>query len=549
MISASGIRLRTILLAATALSATETPSSAASAKDQPAVDARIEALEQQIQDLSAQVQDLKRSASDQYADVQEQRAEAPKPKIDNGRLSISSADGKFTAAVRGLAQLDWGAYSQNASAAAFPAAYGPDLSSGTNFRRVYLGVQGKIFGNWSYNLNFDFGGSGGTETPGHVQSVYLEYDGLAPFAVRAGAFPPPTNLEDSTSAADTVFLERNAPSDLQRNIAGGDGRDAVSLLYLGDQLFGALSYTGAKVQDSAVFGEQQAVVGRASYLFNLTQDARLVIGGNGLYVIQLPNAVARGGAIAATTPGAPALNAITLSDPPELTIDSQGLKLANTAAIPAKHIWQWGVETAASWRNLYAQAGYYGFEVERAPAAFKVFTSPVASGTQIVTPLDNGFTGWYLQGIWVITGESRTYNASTGAFTAPKPAQPFDIDGSGRGAFELAGRFSDLDLNDHANDTSNVVTAFTAPATKTYSFFNTVRGGEQKIWTAALNWYPNGVVKLALQYQFIDISRLQSGATPSTVIVSAPTTGAPVLPALSASQTIQTIAARVQLSL
>ncbi len=541
-------RAAAFLLASTALVGLTNAADAESA-EQAATNAKIQALEQQIQDLSAQVQDLKRSTSDQYADVQTQQAQAPKPKIDNGRLGISSADGKFTASVRGLAQLDWGAYSQNASAAALPAAYGPNLSSGTNFRRVYLGVQGKIFGDWSYNLNFDFGGSGGTEAPGHVQSVYLEYDGLAPFAVRAGAFPPPANLEDSTSAGDTIFLERNAPSDLQRNIAGGDGRDAVSLLYLGDQLFGALSYTGAKVQDSAVFGEQQAVLSRASYLFKLAQDANLVIGGNALYVIQLPNSVARGSAIAATTPGAAALNTIALSDPPELTIDSQGLKLANTAAIPANHVWQWGVETAANWQNLYAQAGYYGFNVERAPTAFKVFTSPVASSTQIVTPLNDSFSGWYLQGSWVLTGESRTYNAATGAFTAPKPAAPFSLDGSGWGAFELAGRFSDLDLNDHVNDASNVVTSFTAPATRTYSFYNTVRGGDQKIWTLALNWYPNSVVKLALQYQFIDISRLQSGASPSTVSVSGPTAGPAVLPALSASQDIQTIAARVQLSL
>lgn len=547
--ASSASRIAGLLLASTASLATAQSAWAAGTTDQNATNAKIDALEQQIQDLSAQVQDLKRSTSDQYADVQTQQAAAPKAKVDNGRLSVSTADGNFTAAVRGLAQLDWGAYGQNASAAALPAAYGPNLASGANFRRVYLGIQGKLFGDWSYNLNFDFGGSGGTEAPGHIQSVYLEYDGLAPFAVRAGAYPAPANLEDSTSAGDTIFLERNAPSDLQRNIAGGDGRDSISLLYLGDQLFGAFSYTGGKVQDTPVFGEQQALVSRASYRFKLAEDANLVVGGNGLYIIQLPDAVARGGAVAAASPGAAALNAITLSDPLELTIDSQGLKLANTSAIPANHVWQWGVETAANWRNLYAQAGYYGFDVERAPTAFKVFTSAAASSTQVVTPLNDSFSGWYLQGTWVITGESRTYNTATGAFQAPKPAAPFTLDGDGFGAWELAGRFSDLNLNDHVNNAANVITAFTGPATKTYSFYDTVRGGDQKIWTAALNWYPNSVVKLALQYQFIEISRLQSGTTPSTVIVSAPTTGAAVLPGLSANQDIQTIAARVQLSL
>jgi hypothetical protein len=32
-------------------------------------------------------------------------------------------------------------------------------------------------------------------------------------------------ISKTASAGDTIFLERNAPSDLQRNIARGDGRD------------------------------------------------------------------------------------------------------------------------------------------------------------------------------------------------------------------------------------------------------------------------------------------------------------------------------------
>ena len=95
-----------------------------------------------------------------------------------------------------------------------------------------------MFGDWSYNFNYDFGGSGGTETPGHIQSVYLQYDGLAPWAFRVGAYPPPANIEDGTGSADTIFLERNSPSNLQRGLAGGDGRDAVTILYAGDRLFG-----------------------------------------------------------------------------------------------------------------------------------------------------------------------------------------------------------------------------------------------------------------------------------------------------------------------
>jgi len=515
-------------------------------------DAKIQQLESEIQDLSGQVQDLKRSTSDQYTDVQNQQSAAVKVTIANGRPTISSADGNFTAAIRALAQADWGYYSQSAAARALPTAYGPDLGSGANFRRVYLGIQGKLFGDWSYNFNYDFGGSGGTETPGHIQSVYLEYDGLAPWAFRVGAFPPPANIEDGTSAGDTIFLERNSPSDLQRNIAGGDGRDAVTILYTDGSVFGAASFTGNKIQDGAKalaaagataapnYDEQLAVLGRLSYLPISTADAHWLIGVNGTYVIKPPDLVPNGTATLATTPGATALNTVTLSDPPELTVDSNGTLLATTGALQANHVSQWGVETAGNFQNLYAQAGYYAFEVDRAPVAYKTYTSSSATHTTIVQPSNDNFSAWYVQASWILTGESKGYNSATGAFTPPKPAQPFTFTDGGWGAWELAARYSDLNLNDHTNSTANVVTNWTGAATRTYTYYNTVRGGDQRIATVGLNWYPNNAIRFALDYQWIDVSRLQSPAAVTT-------TGTPALPTLNGGQTIQTIALRAQI--
>lgn len=508
---------------------------------------QIAAQQQQLDVLTAQIQDVKTSSSNQYADTQRQVAESPKSSIKNGRPTFESADGKFSAQIRVLGQFDAAYYSQDVSAATLPAAYGPDLSSGANFRRVYLGIQGKLFGDWSYNFNYDFGGSGGTETPGHIQSVYLQYDGLKPFAVRAGAYPPPANIEDGTSAGDTLFLERNAPSDLQRNIAGGDGRDAFTALYAGDRLFGALSYTGGKVQDGAVFDEQQALLGRASYLVYNADDAHWIVGGNGTYIISLPDAVANGAPDLSTTPGAAALNSFTLSDPPELTVDANGIRLANTTSLPANHVTQWGAESAANFENLYAQAGYYDFEVDRAPVAYKVFTSSSTSVTQVVQPANNSFNGWYVQASWVLTGENKGYNPTTAAFTPPKPDHPFTLDGSGWGAWELGARYSDLNLNDTESDPASVITAWTGPTTRTYTFYNTVRGGEQKAFTLGLNWYPNEAVRFALDYQWIEIDRLRSGATPNAITgVTTTTTGVPAIPTVDANQTVQAIALRAQ---
>src|ERR1700733_8431468 len=195
-----------ILLAATALTALSMPSYADEAQTSAPSNPRIEVLEQQLHDLQQQlveikgaqshaddggaVQDLKRGTSAHYKDVNNRLNSLSNVSVDNGRLSVASADGRFTAALRVLAQFDSGYYSQDHAANLLPASYGNDFSSGSNFRRMYFGLQGKIFDDWSYNVNFDFGGSSGTETPGHIQSVYLEYDGLAPWGLRIGAFPP-----------------------------------------------------------------------------------------------------------------------------------------------------------------------------------------------------------------------------------------------------------------------------------------------------------------------------------------------------------------------
>ena len=122
-----------------------------------------------------------------------------KASVDNGRLQITSADGRFSAALRILLSSTPAITARVKPPTRCPHPMVRDFGSGSNFRRMYLGLSGRVFGDWTYNANFDFGGSGGTETPGHIQSVYLEYDGLAPWGFRIGAFPPPSNFEDSTA--------------------------------------------------------------------------------------------------------------------------------------------------------------------------------------------------------------------------------------------------------------------------------------------------------------------------------------------------------------
>ena len=260
-------------------------------------------------------------------------------------------------------------------------------------------------------------------------------------------------------------------------------------------------------------------------------------------MIKLPDAVSNGLPNLSNTPGAAALNSVTLSDPPELTINSQRHQAREHGALPTRHVAQWGLEAAGNYESLYAQAGYYGFDVERAPIAYKVFSSASSSATHVVTSEQQ-------QPQRLVRAGELDPHRRAEALQCRRPAPSrrrrsaalqFRRD-AGWGAFELAGRFSDLNLNSHALDTSNVITAWTGPANRTYTFFDTERGGDQRILTAELNWYPNNFVKFGFAYQYVQVSRLQSPATVTT-------TGTPALPTLNGGQNFSTFAIRSQFAL
>ncbi|HEY0300421.1 MAG TPA: porin [Rhizomicrobium sp.] len=434
-----------------------------------------------------------------------EKAEQPIWSIAGGRPTVTSSDGRFSLAIRAIGQYDLAYFMQGAGARQFAAANGPDLSSGGNWRRAQLGIQGKVFGDWNYFLNYDFGGgaSSGNELQGRIQQAYVEYAALAPWYFRVGAIPVSSNLEDATGAGDVIFLERNAPSDLSRSLAAGDGRDAIAVVYAADTLFASLAYTGNKVAETTLFfDEQQAVVARGAKLFSIDGDTKVLVSGAGSWVFRGPDATA----------GAGSARNITLQDGPELTEDDNSIRLVTTGALNTSSAWNYGLEAAGEWRNFYAQAGYFGFGVDQ-----------MAAGAPTLN-----FDGWYAQATWIMTGESRPYNVANGAFANPKPRIPFSLDGWGPGAWELAARYSDLDLNDHAG-----VLGAALPA-------GGIRGGDQRIVTVALNWYPNNALKFSLQWQNIDVDRI--GTIPAGF-------GHGVLNNAQVGQSLNTLAFRSQISL
>ena len=452
---------------------------AAFAQDAPQTDAdraaRIQALESRLSELEAQLNDLKASTTADSSDIRRIQTQAPQVTLSSGRPSFATADGQFRAQIRGMAQYDVAFYDQEDPSSPDlrrgDTTNASDLNSGSNFRRARLGIEGTVFGDWNYNLTGEFGGTGSESA--QLNQAYIEYAGWKPWETaaalrfRIGAWATPAGLEDATSNTESLFLERAAPAELIRGIAGGDGRTGVGVFGNGDRWYWSGVLTGATVNNTAEFDEQTGYLARAAFLPVRGENYALHLGGNVTGVIELAD----------TDAGTADQQRIRLRERPELRNDTT--RFVDTGNIAADNVTAYGVEAGGFWNSLYASAEYFQINVDRSTA-----------GT------DPEFDGWYVQGAWTLTGERRRWNAANGGFQGVRVEHPFDPGESHWGAWEIAARYSTLDLNFHEG----------ALGTSAISG-DTVRGGQQDIATIGLNWYPNNTIRFLLDYQYVAIDR------------------------------------------
>jgi phosphate-selective porin OprO/OprP len=483
--------------------------------------ARSQQLEQELQSLKQGQETHTQALKTQGQAIQAQDATIktvqasvpPAPglvtNILNGRPIFSSPNGRFTMTLHSVVQLDSAAYFQStlgptstdlrrsgpalgATAANVDLAHARQLKDGTDFRRARLGVDGTVFGDWDYRFLLDFGGSG-VENTGQVYETWVMYTGFKPLRVRVGAFPPTIGLEDSASTGGMPFMERTAIQDMARGFAAGDTRLAGQLYGWGDHWLVSAAVTGRTIgvintgTAAAVpqtFGDPLGFVGRIAVSPFHGDDWLVHLGAHGSWLARPANT------------GGPAANGlvpitaytVAFSNTQQLRVD--GTKLINTGNIAAHHAYTAGAEFALQKGPFLVQSEYERIGVDR---------SDIASNP--------GFNGWYVEGLWTLTGEPRVYNRQSAAFDAPIPVHPFDFRNGSLGAWEFGVRYADTDLNYRQG------AAGFAPGA------DGIRGGEEQNVSVDLNWYPNAVVKFMLDYEHVRILRL----SPNAVVFQTPT--------------------------
>lgn len=458
-------------------------------------EARVATLQQQLDTVNQQLADLKSAQTADASDIITLKAPPVTASLPNGKPALASADKRFTANVKAIVMFDAAKYDQKHN---LPAAVtNRDLNDGTNFRRARFGIDGKLFTDFDYALIYEFGGSG-TEDAGHIQEAWIQYTGLKPFRIKVGAFEPNIGLAAAVSTSQMPLMERPAPAEVARNIAAGDSRSAiqvatngiwgdgdsgVAVRYL---VTGALTGNTVSTVNSAggfatqPLDEQTGIIGRFAIAPFDSTNWQLHLGVNGQFATQ-PN----DSGVANNASRYP----IQLRDRPELRVD--GTRLVDTGGIDAKSASVLGFEAAGQMQNFLIESEYFKYKIKRRNAG-------------AARPSDPDFDGWYVMGTWVLTGETRPYNAAEGRFDAPKMAYNFNPAAGTWGAFEVAARYSDLNLNYHDCGAGRATPA--SPA----ACFDAVRGGEQKISTIGVNWYLNPDIRIMLDYLHVDVNRFNA---------------------------------------
>jgi phosphate-selective porin OprO/OprP len=114
--------------------------------------------------------------------------------------------------------------------------------------------------------------------------------------------------------------------------------------------------------------------------------------------------------------------------------------------------------------------------------------------THVDTPVDGtlDYSGFFVSGSWILTGEMRAYNYGSGTFgRVPVSRSAYQ---NGKGAWEMAMRWSSIDLND-----------------------GPVAGGKMDVLSFGTNWWLTSIFSVSLNYRYImneryDLDGTSSGA-------------------------------------
>lgn len=393
--------------------------------------------------------------------------------------------------IHGAFQADAGVFSQDTNS---KFSYG-DIQNGADFRRARLQANGALTERTNYFFQMDFAFFGRpTFTDVWVEQTQIPMLGTW----RVGQWKQPFSLEVVSSYRYTTFAERSVLFQAFtpfRHIGTGFYNNSEDL----KSTWAASVFTSGQDQ----YGDTLTVMGGVGTSERVTYMPYWDDCSNGREYLHLG---------AAHYFNAPPNRTAIFRTIPELYIGQNAagpIGTSGQAAPGAFNGTPFFVNTGNIGISTYNVLGTEVLWVE-GPFSFQseamVTFANQASGVANTQNINGGsmvtLPGMYAQAGYFLTGEHRPFNRKLAQIDRIMPKHEFnpwasDCD-SGWGAWEVAGRFSYVDLND-----------------------KNIRGGQMHDYTAGLNWYLNPYWKIQFNYIYSVSNFTYAGTPPS------PTTNAP----------------------
>ncbi len=413
--------------------------------EQPAV---TDTHQEQIQDLDQKVRILERQRELDKDDATAAAKTQPVVKLDSSGFTLRSADTNFAISLHGLVQLDSRTFFADHNL----------VNSGFLLRRARPIISGTVFRDFDFMFVPDFGGS-----VVQIQDAYLNYRFNPELQLQAGKFKSPVGLEQLQSDPYLLLNERSLVTDLVPN------RDLGVELH-GDLFGGAASYAAGIFDGVSDYNgttvntdsdNDKAFAGRIFLQPWKTTDVNALKGlGFGV-----------GGSYESDRNGAAGLT-------PGYTTDGQQKFFTYAAGV---------VANGQHWR--ISPQGYYYYGPLGILGEYVISDQYVRNGA---ASADLRNKAWEVSASWVLTGEDATYTGVT-------PRHPFNPQAGGWGAWQVVGRYEELNIDKSAFPT---FASSTASASSAHA------------WSAGLNWYLNRNIRLNASFSHTVFSGY-TGATPA----------------------------------
>lgn len=437
-------------------------------------------------------------------------ASTPVVKAGANGFSLSSADGKNVLKLRGTLNVD-GRYFADfddtanlTNSVVGTSAY--NSANGFLLRKIRPYLEGTVNGIYDFRLQPEFGGGRTVLLDAYVAGRFKPWA-----VVTAGKFKNPVGLERLQTEQFNKFIELGFPSSLAPN------RD-IGLQFSGSVLNGAVTYT-AGIFDGVIDGngtesnpspdadsDNRREFAARVFTLPFANSSNFYLRGFGIG-IGATTGSKRGnadvslaaGSATATPPTTQVVSVVTTNTwlPSYRTAAQQTffsyrgdnavtLTLNEATYADGKHT------------RISPQAYYYygplGVLAEYIESKQEVSRHTSTTTTRSDT-LTN--TAWQVAASWFLTGEEAAYNSVT-------PKSNFSIGQPGIGAWEIAARYQQLDIDDAAFAGGSA--SFANPATAV-----TAATG----YSLALNWYLNQNVRWTLEY---DRTSFEGGAGSASLI-------------------------------